>query len=622
MRIFRFAAALALGATASLLVLQPPSARAQEEKAAHQRRRKASIRLAIENGQRRHLGLLIREGRKVLFSETVDTSSDSFGFEWLDGYVGHRYEVVVMDTANNIIVSKYVRLPRDFAVVEVPAAPDTPPDPRDQQILALQQQVAVFYNDKLVLRSHDLRVFANATLPATVALVGGSLHGKQAAHTIQTSSSQQLEISSLTYRKDAAAGLRQQNGIVEVDGEQFGLVRTVIGDSDLITFSSSTRKVFPAGTAHSLALSTDILTTTTPGFYPSTFDLVNWTAIDSTTGSSVPFPGEALGQNVQIADGPTLTVTTAGITPPPQTRMMGTTNIPLLNFRTSADSFDDIAKSQVVMEVTIEGGQGQPGFTGFRIRDNTGTLTETTAMVMVMQSATQARVTFSLLQPAITPKDSSLSLLVEGDAATYQSGQSVSGAKYTFTVHASGITARAVDIPTATVMLVGSAQSAPVTLARATLNVTTIPTPPSASGPLHRGGNDGLFTINYSGGGRLDAVTFLLQGGATPSSISTFIVTHIDPGTGSGLGMSSPVTATWDSTKNGWIATFYPQFVTQELSPKAVNFRVNSGNFYNNPSTTDALTVTIIDVKWWDGGATFSLDASYLPILGISTVYE
>ena len=533
--------------------------------------------------------------------------------------VGRYYEIVVADAEVGFRTwTRRRRMEPEGVTIELPVRVT---DSRDQQILdlrqqvsSLNQQVASQYNEDQKLRSIEDRVFANATLRSPV-YVRGAVQAKLGSFTVQPGEIEGLTLSRLVARKNFAPGLKVQNLSMRVEGSAFAQTKPTVGDEETVSYNQSNPKIAPSLEPCEVGVYGDILETTTPGTYTAAISLVDWTALGTIRGSAVPFPGEARGQTIRVVDGPVLQVSDGANTPPAKIAVMGSTDVRVLTFRTFA-SFDDVATPELVVDVAIENGEfGKSGWAGFRFKDGATVLSGPSAVAMTMQSATQATITFQLSSPAITAKNGSKEFSVEGDVATFQSGSAISGATYTFSVRAAGITARSVSSPSATVTVVGSGQGYPVTLARTKLTLTT-----NQIGPTTGRGRqtaDDLAAVHYTADPAhqvgLLKTRFKAQGGAIPNGSTSFTFDQVDPGTGTTFAGTATQTCTPGPGNSCYVTfTFSPAFIISAgttISPRA---RVNSSVF-----SADALAVFIEstdDVEWTDGEGVFHLLPQEVPV--------
>jgi hypothetical protein len=422
-----------------------------------------------------------------------------------------------------------------------------------------------------------------------------------------------------------------QNMTVKVGTTQFGTTRSTIGDTESsLAFSASTPIVVSAGGSVAVDVYADILTSSSAAAHNGdssngVFGLTGWSALGSTSGSAITFPGAASGQSITVSSGPTLTLALGSNTAPAKNVVMGSTSNELFTLRLTADNVDDIRVVDIIVRDTIT--SGSSGVASF----NNATLWDGSTMVAGPLSVTSAAaasntITFALSGDGIVvPKNGSKELTVKADVPTYSSGGAVSGSSHVFKVNANadlgnGTTnsVKSVGSPTATVTVTGAPVAGnAVAVYRTKLGVTATAGSTSRSRQL----NDDLGTLNFSADSAyqvvLGTVSLKFAGTAVSNGSTAFTVDLIDTYTGVALTGASQQTCT-PGAGNSCSVTFNPVYTISAGTTKNVKVRVNSSSFYDATNNTENLTAVINaagDVRWSDGTTSnVSLESTVIPV--------
>jgi len=466
--------------------------------------------------------------------------------------------------------------------------------------------------------------------------VAGASDVKLASFTVTGSSAEGGKISTLTVNKDDNSDMDIQNLKIVVSGTQFGSTKPTVGDSATVTFSATSPVIVSAGTSVDIDVYADILSTTATGTQTSVIDLSGWSAIGEVSGSSISFStaagaSEIAGQNVVISSGATLTVAKSSSSAAAKNLVMGSTGNSLFTVDLSANNVEDVQIKKIKFTDTISNGSAtKASFSGLSLYE--GGTKIAGPLGLTLSSASTGTVEFALTTPITVSKNTTKSLELKGDVASYESGGAVSNSSHTFKINATGdITAIGKDSNnSATVSGTPSASAMKVYRTKLSLASTGLG---SSTGRV-RSSIDDLATIsltadeNYQVKLRGLKVTF--AGSAITSATGNVTVDLIDPSTNSALGdasqqtcTSSTLTATFGtlgSTGNGI------NYTIAAGSTKNVTLRIDSSNLYNAANTSDSLSVTIQaagDVSYSDGTTSdIELESSVVPFAITTVSYE
>ncbi len=469
-----------------------------------------------------------------------------------------------------------------------------------QQIAALQAQIAAGQPVSTPIYSLN----SAFTQPAYTA---GMTNVRIGSFLLVAPAGQNLPISSLFFHLDSHPGLDLQNLKVNFDGVQFGTtLATVTPNLVNVGYSAPTpREISNGGTVVGEVLA-DVLSSSVPGTYPSVVDLTGWTI----TGSAASFPATVAGQNVKVVGGPVLTISnwSSYIS---YIALAGSTGNRVASVRVTADGTDDIGVPGVVWHDNLTGGgtTGLSSFNSFNLYD--GQTKVAGPVSMTLSGASVGSVSFSLTG-YVVPKNGTRELVIVGDAATFVSGAFVSGSEHTFKIAPVDITAVAMNNTSVPVTVAGEmTQFSPVLATRTNLTIgggtsgaTTSRARISVDQPVFFS-----FNVDAAGAAQINSVSILMTGTTVPSTGSAPTAKLIGYQTGSAWGSSGTATATWDSTRGGWVATLTPAITLAAGSSGTANWvmlEVNSTGFANNANQGDDFRAQVVDVSWSDGTATLS----------------
>ncbi len=486
-----------------------------------------------------------------------------------------------------------------------------------------------------------------ATSPLTAALnpsfaaptyVAGANNMRLASFIFTASSAEGAKISSITVGKDATTTFDVQNVRMMVGGTQFGTATSIFEDSTSVSYSGSNPLVVPAGGSIVVDVYGDILTTSSAATHTSIFDLEGATAVGSNSNSSITVKagGVAIsttavdGQNIVISSGSTLTLTTDSNNISARQVVMGSTGNELYKLKLAANNTEDVRVTDITFRDTIGGGNsaGIASFNNLQLFDDAGALLAG-PVNMTISSATTGDIVFSLgsTSSLIVPKNSSKTITLKGDIATFISGGASSSSSHVFGIAAtSSVTAYGKDSSaSATVSgtTTGSAQvvyrSKP-TLTSSVLGSTTGRT---------RVAVDDIATLNWAANAADDltisTVSVKFSGQAASNGSTAFTADLIDANTNAAWGSASQATCT-PGAGNSCSVSFGPAFSITRGSTKAVKLRVNSSAFYNGSNTSDSLSAIVnaaSDIVWSDGTTTgISWESVQIPITLVNLSYE
>lgn len=580
-----------------------------------------SLTVTIERLTRR--GHQLRRPRSFVMKADL-AGGGEFKFERLRW--NRFYGLRVVDSATGeLLISEALPVFRTYPVKQF-KLPGTP-DPRLAQITSLQSQLAELWaeldaagenRDELQAQIMALLAqiaslqeqLASGTPSSSVAVTTnsalmnptygiGATNVKLASFLVTIPVGKNLELNQLQFHVDRHLGLNLQNLTVKVGGAQFGGTLAEVSAA-LSGFGVSAPTPHNSGPgSFAIDVYGDLLATSAAGTYPSVIDLSGWGATDG-SGTTVSFPGTALGQNLTLVDASVLTMRdwssllTQWVTP-------GTTGNRLSSYRITADNTGDIDVSQAIWHETS--GLNTAPFSSYYLYDGA-------TMVVGPVSATGGNtITFALSNYRVG-RNSTRELVLVGTASTIASGAWRSG-QWNFVMAPSDITARAVTTNASATVTGTLRQVYFVYTARTTLSIgygTNGATSSRARTVIDRPFVL-AFTPGSSGNGQLTYLKLAVSGGATPSSISAFTGDLIDVSTGTNLANSSQATASWDSAKNAWILSFVFSHTVPAGATKQVFVQFNSSGFADS-SGADSLQLEVIDQTWNDGEASFGVLSS------------
>jgi hypothetical protein len=481
----------------------------------------------------------------------------------------------------------------------------------------------------LTVVTTPLSVVANTGFSAPT-YVAGANNVKIASFVISASSADGARISSLTFDKDLAT-LDMQNMKVMVGSTQFGTTRATLSTSAAETSIafSGTAIVVPAGGSVTVDVYADILTGSSD--MASAFDLIGWSAIGTTSLSTITFGTAVAGQSITISSGPVLTVAQASESAPSKQVVMGSTGNSLFTLRLTADNVEDIR----VTDVTLADSIGNGGVAGIASYQNLALYDGTTMVAgplgMTMPGTATSSVTFSLASGGvIVPKNGTKNLELKGDVATYSSGGATSGTTHNWGLlnSTSSITAYGKDSSgAATVSGSPTSNTSTVYRTKVTLSSSLLGT----SSGRARTAVDDLATLNFAANSSYQAVlgtvSLKFSGIAVTNGTANFTVDLIDTNTNVDLGGGSDQQTCSPGTGNSCTVTFHPQFTIDAGNTKAVKVRVNSASFFDaSVAGSQSLSVLVngtTDVLIYDGSTrAIPLESTAVPFTVVNVSYE
>ena len=342
-----------------------------------------------------------------------------------------------------------------------------------------------------------------------------------------------------------------------------------------------------------------------------------------------PDNGESGGGGGEVpAVRPVLTVSAATDSPPARYEVMGTTMVTLAKFRMSANNFGDLRVTDVRFAVEIENQQVWfSNFQNLRVMEG-GTLLGGPAS-MSMSAVDRGEIQFVFSLPTVVAKNSTRVLSLVGDVASFTAG-AVSGAKYRFGIEwARDVTALVVDDNVTAVEVIG----APIWSESVTVYRTKPALTSSAlgltTGRVRTAVDDVAnfsMTAHPADQLELQAITLTFSGGAVRNGSPTFTVELIDPATGSPLGFAVTQTAVPGSGDNCSVTFSGINYTISAGTTKSFRVRVDSSNFANSATTSEALTVSvnaINDLRWSDGSSQqIPLEPAVVPFTVSQVSYE
>ncbi len=469
--------------------------------------------------------------------------------------------------------------------------------------------------------------------------VAGANNMRLGSFIFTASSAEGAKISSLTFNKDSNATFDVQNLRVMVGGTQFGTATAIVGDSEsALSFSGSNPLIVPAGGSIVVDLYGDILTSSGSATHTSVFDLSGATAVGSSSNSSIVVKAngtaisttEVTGQSIIISSGSTLTLTTDSNNVSAKQVVMGSASNVLYMLKLSANNTEDVRVTDITFRDTIGGGNsaGISSFNNLQLFDDAGALLAG-PVNMTITGSTTGDVVFSLgsTSSLIVPKNSSKTITLKGDVATFTSGGASSSSSHVFGVSA-----------TSSVTAYGKDSSASATIAGTTTGTAQVVyrSKPSLTSSVlgsttgrTRVAVDDIATLNWAANAADDltisTVTVKFSGQAASNGSTAFTADLIDANTNAAWGSAVQQTCT-PGAGNSCSVTFGPAFSITRGSTKAVKLRVNSSAFYNGSNTSDSLSAIVnaaSDILWSDGTSTgISWEAVQIPITLVNLSYE
>lgn len=478
----------------------------------------------------------------------------------------------------------------------------------------------------LTVTTSPLTIANNAAFAAPT-YVAGANNVRIASFVLTASSAEGAKVNSLTFDKDSNANFDMQNMKVMVGTTQFGTTRATIGDAETsVTFSGSSPIIVPAGGSVTIDVYADIITSTTAATHSDVIDYTSWTAVGTVSNSSITAASAVNGQNVVISSGPTLTLAADSDTPAAKQVVMGATDVEVFKLRLSANNVEDIKVDDIRFRDTITNNTaGLVSFQNMKLYD--GALLVAGPLTPTIAGTTTSTVLFSLATPVTVTKNTSKTLTLKGDVATFTSGGSASNSGHTFSVAATAdVTALGKDSNTSATVS-GTPGGNAQTVYRTKLGFSSSLL--GSASARTRVAVDDIATVNWTADAAFQAilgtVTVKFNGLAVSNGIGGFSVSLLDSNTNSGLGGIGAGTCT-PGAGNSCSVTFSPQFTVSAGTTKASKIRVNSSAFFNAAQTSESLSVLIDgqgDVLWNDGTtAGINLPATSVPFTIVNVSYE
>ena len=489
----------------------------------------------------------------------------------------------------------------------------------------------------LTIASSPLTAALNPSFAAPT-YVAGANNQRLASFVFTASSAEGAKISSLGFAKTVNASFDIQNLRVMVGGTQFGTATSIVADTETaLSYSGSSPLYVPAGGSITVDLYGDILTSTTAATHSTVFDLSTTSAVGASSNSSITVKagGVAItttnvqGQNIVISSGSTLTLSTDSNNVSAKQVVMGSTGNELYRLKLAANNTEDVRVTDITFRDTIGSNLiGISSFNNLQLFDDAGVLLAG-PINMTIASATTGDIVFSLgsTSSLIVTKNSSKTITLKGDVATFVSGGASSSSSHVFGIAAiSSVTAYGKDSSaSATISGTTSATTAAQEVYRSKPTLTSSVL--GATTGRTRVAVDDIATLNWAANAADDltitSVTIKFSGQAA-STASAFNVTLVDANTNATWG--SATTTSCSPTGNSCSVSFGPAFSISRGTTKAVKLRVVSSNFFNGSNTSDSMSAIVnaaSDIYWSDGTSTaISWEAVQIPITLVNLSYE
>jgi hypothetical protein len=479
----------------------------------------------------------------------------------------------------------------------------------------------------LSVTSTPLTVAANSGFN-TPTYIAGTQGAKIASFVVTASSAQGARISSITVDKDSDATMDLQNMKIMVGSTQFGSTRATVGDAETsLAFSGAQPIQVPAGGSVIVDVYADIQTTSTATTKTATVDIIGWSALGTISNNSITFPGAVSGQDITVSSGPTLTIAVASDTAPAKQVVMGSTGNSLASWRFTADNVDDIRVTDFTVTDTITSGTaGKASFQNLTLWD--GSTQVAGPLSLTLSSASRGAAAFSL-NPVIVPKNSSKTLTLRGDIATFSSGGAVSGSSHAFAFSSSttDVTAQAVGNSAATVTISGTATGTAQSVYRTKVTLSSALL--GSASNRSRVAVDDVATLSFTADAANQATlnTVVLRfSGLAVSAATSFNVDLIDSSTNALLGSAAQDSCAQSAATPTCDVTFTPAFIIDAGTTKTTKVRVNSGTFTNTANTSDSMSIivpTASDFDFGDGTTNgIGLEATVSPFTVVNVAYE
>jgi len=489
----------------------------------------------------------------------------------------------------------------------------------------------------LTIATSPLKATANPSFSAPT-YVAGANNMRLASFVFTASSAEGAKISNITINKDATTTFDVQNVKMMVGGTQFGTATAIFEDSSSVSYSGISPLIVPAGGSIVVDVYGDILTTTSAATHSSIFDLSATTAVGSSSNSSITVKNssgtaisttEVAGQDIVVSSGSTLTLTTDSNNVPARYAVMGSTGNELYKLKLTANNTEDVRVTDITFRDTITSNlAGISSFNNLQLLDEAGALLAG-PVNMTISSATTGDIIFSLgsTSSLIVPKNSSKTVTLKGDVATFVSGGASSSSSHVFGIAAtSSVTAYGKDSSaSATVSGTTSGNAQVVYRTKPSLTSSVL----GATTGRTRVAVDDIATLNWAANSADDltisTVTIKFSGQAASSGSTAFNVTLVDTNTNATWGSATTTSCNPDSG-NSCSVSFSPAFSITRGSTKGVKLRVNSSSFFNGSNTSDSLSAIVnaaSDILWSDGTSTgISWEAVQIPITLVNLSYE
>jgi hypothetical protein len=470
------------------------------------------------------------------------------------------------------------------------------------------------------------------TTPLTVAVnpafaaptyAAGNNGVKIASFVVSASSAEGAQFSSLTFDKDIGTDtLDIQNVKVMVGTTQFGSPRPTVADGGLtMAFSGTTAATVSAGGSITIDIYADILSSSSQATHGTVIDFTGWSAMGTTSRSSITFPGAVTGQNVVVSSGPTITLAQGSATAAAQQLVMGSNNNSLFSVRINNDNVEDVKITDITFTDTIGAAATVASFINMTLVDGSNTYGPKT-LAHISGDATST-VTFSFgTSPIIVAKNSPKTIVLRGDVASYASGGATSNSTHTFGIAAT-TDVTALGASNSSVSKSGTPSGKTQTVVITKLSLASV----GVTGDQPYSSNHDIATIKWtaSAGGQVtvNTVTIKFLGSAVTGS-SAFSVKLMDGGSVWG---SSASNVTCDASGTNTCSVIFSPVAVVDLSDtKDVKLRIDSASLANVANTKEGVSVSInaaTDVLWSDGSTVnLPLESAVVPFTIVNVTYQ
>jgi len=394
----------------------------------------------------------------------------------------------------------------------------------------------------LSLVLNNLTVSKNSSV-GTQTVAKGSSAVRIGSYSFAASAAEGVNLNNITILTSSSSAILS-NLKVMVGSTQFGTTQATVSASNSYAFSGNLS--IAAGQNQTVDVYADVLSSATAGTYSVITTVSSCSGSGASTFTSVSC-GTVTGQDISVQGGSTVTVAlNSGLTPPTGQVVMGSTGNTLAAFViTETSNVEDVKITDLnVLNLTAD---TKAAFNNVGIYVGSETSPRATANASSTASSTGYYYSFNFGNPIIVPKSGSVSVLVKGDVASFNSNGATDNTTHVFKIATSSdgdndtvaeavvALGRTSNVAATTTLSSPTANSQTVLRTKLSVSAAGIGTTSGRS----KDANDDIGTITFTadsaGTAVLNTITLTFSGSAI-NSTSTNGITLLD---NSGIALSS-----------------------------------------------------------------------------------